>query len=307
MDLAFVLLIAAWGIDLFWGEYPNRLHPVVWMGQSISLLAQRCLGFAPWVERLFGMMILALIALGFAALSALSIAAMTSWPLLSFALAIFWLKSSFALRALGEAAQQVQRALGRGQIDGARSDLRALCSRDAAQLDEQQLTEASISSLAENLSDSFIAPLFYFLIGGVPAAVFYRAVNTLDAMIGYKNHYRHLGWASARCDDLLNWIPARISVLLLLLAGLCRGHDARRAFTIARRDHAQTPSPNGGWPMAAMAGLLAIRLQKPGVYTLGDALRPSELSILSEAWRVTRLAGIFGLIASLLFLLPGFL
>jgi adenosylcobinamide-phosphate synthase len=124
-------------------------------------------------------------------------------------------------------------------------------------------------------------------------------------MVGYKNHYRHLGWASARCDDLLNWIPARITAGLLMLAGACLRFFHPDVWTIAWRDHGKTPSPNGGWPMATMAGLLRVRLCKPGVYTLGRALRAADSQSLTDAWRLTRLAGNFGFILTIASLFSG--
>ena len=305
MDLSLFLLLCAWLVDVAWGEYPNRMHPVVWMGAVITRFQSFWLGRSPTVEKIGGICLLLVVTLGFGALATASLYFLRSWPWIHFILAIFWLKSSFALRALGEAATHVRRLLDQNALDMAREKLNALCSRDARELDREQLAEASISSLAENLSDSVIAPLFYFAIGGVPAAVMYRAVNTLDAMVGYKNHFKHFGWASARFDDLLNWIPARITALLLFLAGLFLRFFHFSAWATAWRDHGKTPSPNGGWPMAAMAGLLRVSLRKPGVYTLGTALRPSDTSALSDAWRLTRLAASLGFVATLLALLSG--
>lgn len=299
-----LILLVAWSLDLLYGEYPNRWHPVVWMGTLIGRLQAFFLGCGRNGEKLGSWILLIGVAGGFATLVALLIQALSAWPWLQGLVAIYWLKASFALRALAEAAEQVYRSLRQGSIDRAQNELMALCSRDASKLDPALLTEASISSLAENLSDSVIAPLFYFVLFGVSGAVFYRAVNTLDAMVGYKNHLRHLGFASARCDDLLNWIPARITACLLLMAGVClRGFPVRHAWKIALRDHALTPSPNGGWPMATMAGLLSIRLRKPEVYTLGDALLPTRTEHFVPALHLTRLAGWMGFVLTIIALL----
>src|SRR5207302_5219298 len=138
----------------------------------------------------------------------------------------------------------------------ARAALRALGGRDASQLDGEALVAGAIQSLAENASDSFVAPLFYYLLAGVPGAVAYRAVNTLDAMIGYRGKYEALGKAAARLDDLANLVPARLTAGLLLLAGWLGGRDVAAGWRVLRRDGAKTPSPNGGRPMAVMAGLL---------------------------------------------------
>src|SRR4029077_4357780 len=167
---------------------------------------------------------------------------------------------------LGAAAHRVSRALARGDLAAARQGLASLCSRDPAALDGPALAAATIESLAENASDSVVAPLFYFALFGIPGAVFYRAVNTLDAMIGYHGRYEYLGKAAARFDDLLNLIPARLTAWLLLGAGSLTAADATRGWSICRRDGGNTESPNAGRPMAAMAGLLGVELVKAGHY-----------------------------------------
>ena len=167
----------------------------------------------------------------FAAASLLVLVKARPYPALEFLVGVVLLKSTFALRALATAARKVERALGDDRIDDARFGLRSLCSRDPSNLGPSELVAATIESVAENASDSFVAPLVYFALFGVPAAVAYRAVNTLDAMIGYHGRYEYLGKASARLDDVLNWIPARLTAGLLLLAGVLGGaiRSARRA------------------------------------------------------------------------------
>ncbi|HYX39052.1 MAG TPA: adenosylcobinamide-phosphate synthase CbiB [Oligoflexus sp.] len=294
LGLAWILALL---IDLMFGEYSNRWHPVVWMGRTISWGETLFLGHGPRLEFIGGLLLTLFIPAAFAGLCWFSIEALTAIPWLQLGVTTFWLKASFAWKALGGAAEDVHRRLAEGDVEGARWELRSLCSRNASQMNEEELTEAAISSLAENLSDSVIAPWFFAILFGVPGAIFYRAVNTMDAMIGYKNHYRNLGCVAARTDDVLNFIPARLTVFFLLLARSIRGlvarlpkPDARAAWVVARRDHALTPSPNGGWPMAAMAGMLGIQLRKSGVYTLGYPLRPSTLPLIHEAWRYAELA-----------------
>jgi adenosylcobinamide-phosphate synthase len=133
---------------------------------------------------------------------------------------------------------------------------------------------ATIESVAENASDSFVAPLFWFALLGLPGAVFYRAVNTLDAMIGYRGKYEWLGKTAARLDDALNFVPARITAGLLLAAAWLQRRDVRRAMRILARDGSRTETPNAGRPMAAMAGVLGVELTKPGHYRLGDPREP---------------------------------
>jgi adenosylcobinamide-phosphate synthase len=180
----------------------------------------------------------------------------------------------------------VRSELGRGQLELARHKLRSLCSRDASALDEPSIVAATIESLAENASDSFVAPLFYYMLLGLPGVVFYRAVNTLDAMIGYHGRYEYLGKVAARVDDLLNLIPARLTAALLLAAGALTGKDPLRGLQMLRRDGRNTASPNAGRPMAAMAGLLGVQLEKRGDYSLGDPAVPLAPGSIDEAWRV---------------------
>jgi adenosylcobinamide-phosphate synthase len=289
LALAWILALA---IDLLVGEYPNRWHPVVWMGRTISWGEKLFLGHGSRLEFIGGLLLTLIIPAFFCAAAFFTIEAAEAFSILQLFITTFWFKASFAWKALGGAAENVHKHLVLGNVDAARFELRALCSRNASQLNEEQLTEAAISSLAENLSDSVIAPWFFAVLFGVPGAVLYRAVNTMDAMIGYKNHYKNLGCMAARTDDVLNYVPARITVLFLLAAHSIKNRfqkvDAPKAafaWSIARRDHALTPSPNGGWPMATMAGMLGIQLRKTSVYTLGQRLKPSTLPLIHEAWR----------------------
>jgi adenosylcobinamide-phosphate synthase len=200
------------------------------------------------------------------------------------------LKSAFALRELGEAGARVRDALRRGAVGEAREGLRALCSRDPSRLDPPQLAAAAIESLAENASDSVVAPVFWYLLLGLPGALAYRAANTLDARIGYHGRHEWLGKVAARLDDLWNLLPARLTALLLLLAGLFCGADVRRGARVLRRDGGKTESPNAGRPMAAVAGLLGVQLEKVGRYRLGDPVEPLGAEKIAAAWRLASLA-----------------
>src|SRR6185437_103569 len=206
------------------------------------------------------------------------------------------LKPLFALRMLLEEAESVELALAES-LEGGRARLRRIVSRDTARLDAGEVRESALESLAENLSDSVVAPLFWFALLGLPGAAVYRFANTADAMWGYRGRWEWAGKFAARADDLLNLIPARLTALALSLAG------GNRRLTLQRlpREAARTASPNTGWPMAAPALSLGIRLRKPGVYALNEqadgpaagdvalALRRSEII----AWLA---AGLFAVI-----------
>jgi adenosylcobinamide-phosphate synthase len=216
--------------------------------------------------------------------------ATADWPIANFIVSVFFLKASFALTALGKAGFQVARALEAGNVGAGRAALRSLCSRDPSDLDREELVAATVESLAENASDSFVAPLLYYAIFGVPGAIAYRAINTLDAMIGYRGRYEWLGKFAARLDDVANWIPARLTAALLLTGGAIVRADVRGGWRVMRRDGGKTPSPNAGWPMAAMAGMLGVVLEKQGVYRLGDGDGPRTPELIGRAWRIVTIA-----------------
>ncbi len=287
------ILACALLLDGLLGEYPAAIHPVVWIGNLVSLLLRCAPRKGWWRSFVFGCFLAAGVTAASGAAAWFLLRRAAAVPGLEIVLGTFLLKASFALRELGAAAARVRAPVEAGDLPRAREALRSLCSRDPAQLGEEDLLAATVQSLAENLSDSFVAPLFSFLLLGVPGAVAYRAINTLDSMVGYRGPFEALGKASARLDDAANWLPARLTALLLLLAGWLTGRDAAGGWRICRRDRRNTPSPNGGRPMAMMAGLLGVRLEKKGAYTLGDPVHPLSPTTVRHAWRLVVLAGAF--------------
>jgi len=285
-------LVVALVWDALLGEPPARLHPVVWMGRAIGAAVRCAPRERPALELVYGAVVAVALPAAIAGAGFVLLAALADLPVLRFVIEVYLLKSTFALRALGAAAGHVRDALAAGDLDGARLALRGLCSRDSSALDADLLAAAAIESVAENASDSFVAPLLCYVVLGLPGALLYRTVNTLDAMIGYRGRYEHLGKASARLDDLLNLVPARLTAWLLLAAGWHAGRDVRCAAAILRRDAGRTASPNAGHPMAAMAGLLGVVLEKPGAYRLGDAGQPVTFATIDEALRLTTVAAL---------------
>ncbi len=267
--LLFLALALLW--DLLLGEPPEKLHPVVWMGRAGGWLALR----APaGREVVFGWAL----ALGLPLLSALLgglalLAAARVHPIATLLAGAFLLKSSFALRALDRAARRVAEPLEAGDLEGARKALPALVGRNPAGLDRGQIASAAIESVAENFVDSVLAPLFWFALLspaglGVEAALLYRAVNTLDATVGYP--HLAVGRGAAALDTALNWLPARLAGPLLALLSENPGLSWR----VINRDREEPPGHNGGWPMTAAAGALGVRLEKPGAYILGEEFPP---------------------------------
>ncbi len=277
----------ALAIDRLLGEPPARWHPVVWMGRWLAWSGARV---APEVDgsrvrsdtRLFWLGALAWCA-GAAAVVLLAWLAQ-AWllalpPWLALAALALLLKPLLAWALLHDEVLAVERALAES-LPAGRARLARLVSRDVAGLSPREVRESAIESLAENLNDSLVAPLFWFVLLGLPGAALFRLANTADAMWGYRGVRggRDWTWAgkwAARADDALAWLPARLTALLIGALGALRGW--RRLPPEARR----TPSPNGGWPMAAMALALDVRLGKPGVYALHPAGRaPGPLDTL---------------------------
>lgn len=283
--IGLVVLLGALGVDRWYGEWPDRLHPVVWMGNTIRWLERWAPKGGAGGQFVYGLAMAILVPSAFAVLA---------WGIerivvLNVIGGIWLLKGCLAIRMLGTAGLAVAAALEGGDLDSARFGLRSLCSRDASALTGSQVAAGATESIAENAADSFVAPLFWYAIFGLPGAAYYRAANTLDSMVGYHGKYEWLGKASARQDDLLNLVPARITAVLLVMAGAIVGEDWRRGLRTMWRDRRNTESPNAGWPMAAMAGLLGVVLEKPGHYRLGDG-GEADAAAIRRAWRVVGVA-----------------
>lgn len=291
-----ILVTAAAVLDLALGDPPNAFHPVSWMGWVISRLVKAGPMSGPIRQFVFGIVItLFITALFTVPVYYLLICLHGLNEVAYFFAGTLLLKSSFSIRGLRREALKIKNLLEGKNTQKARFELRALVSRNTSELSEPLLVSAAVESVAEGTGDSIVAPLFYFLIFGVPGAIAYRVVNTMDAMIGYHGKYEHLGKFAARLDDVLNFIPARISALLLVLAACLTHHNWRYAGHTALYDHVKTESPNAGWPMAAMAGALRVQLEKPGHYILGKAktaLTPDTIGKTVEIFSVTALVWI---------------
>ncbi len=286
LPLSLYPLLLAVGIDLVMGEPPNRFHPVVWMGQLIAALRR----WAPRRGRaralLYGGALMLISGVVVADLSVWLQHLVNALPwLLRGLLEAALLKTCFSLRGLASAARQVQLALDRQDVSQARHLLSwHLVSRDTSALNPSEISAATIESVAENASDSFVAPLFYYAIGGLPGALLYRLINTADAMLGYRDPEREwLGKIPARLDDLVNLIPARLTAGLIVAVALVQRYEAKNAWRIWQRDAKQTASPNAGHPMSAMAGALGVELVKIGHYRLGAGFKSPVQADIARA------------------------
>jgi adenosylcobinamide-phosphate synthase len=270
-------VVLAMLVDRWLGEPPSHLHPVVWMGRYLGWAGQRLpqrppaaafiLGMAAWLAG-------AAIVTATYACARILVAHCPQW--LAILATALLLKPLFALRMLLAEVGSVELALGESLASG-RARLCRIVSRDTARLDAGEVRESALESLAENLSDSVVAPLFWFALFGLPGAALYRYANTADAMWGYRGRWEWAGKFAARSDDLLNLIPARITALALSMVG----DNPLRILRRLPGEAAHTASPNSGWPMAALALSLGIRLRKPGVYALnehGAAPRPADVT-----------------------------
>ncbi|MDB4949908.1 MAG: cobD [Gemmatimonadetes bacterium] len=281
--------------DLLLGEPPSHLHPTVWMGRWIAGARLRRTTEKPIPSLLEG----AAWMLGGAAAT---VAAAYAVHRLTRALPEggrevargLALKPALSLRALLSAGGQVQRGLEADDLAEARRLLAwHLVSRDTSALSAGEVAGAAIESLAENLGDGVVAPLLAFRAGGLPAAYLHRFTNTSDAMLGYRTpELEWFGKPAARVDDALNWIPARISALLIALCAPLGGGDPMESLRVASTDAARTASPNAGWPIAAMAGALGVRLDKRGAYVLNDGGRMPTADDLGRARRIVAGAGV---------------
>jgi len=276
-------------LDILLGDPPNRFHPTAWMGSLIGFLKR----FRPYGNRFaeftYGLFMVCL---------GCGLAAGTGWLIV--ALASFlptWsrlliegllLSLTISLRGLDRAAHEVQSALeGQNLTEARRSLSWHLVSRDTSQLDESQVSAAAIESVAENASDGWIAPLFFYVLGGLPAAFAYRFVNTADSMLGYHDaEHEWLGKFPARIDDLLNFLPARLTGIFIMFSAPFCGASLTKAWYIMLRDARKTASPNAGSPMSAMAGALGVELEKVDHYRLGQGLCHPVVGDLLRARRL---------------------
>ena len=290
MDILLILSVAL-AIDLALGEPPGIIHPVVWVGKVASPLVRGSTSQSPLAQFIYGTGIaLLLIGLFTTAtyfilfyLNSLSFAA---YVIVGAAL----LKSTFSLRELRRVALRVKKLLLKEELDEARFELRSLVSRNTQGLPKPLLVSATVESVAENTCDSFVAPLFYFLLLGVPGAIAYRVVNTLDAMVGYHGKYEYLGKFVSKLDDVLNFVPARLTALLLVLASFLSRRGARASWKVMLSEHSKTKSPNAGWTMAAVAGALNVQLEKEGHYKLGEGNTPLIPGTIDASLKLAQVA-----------------
>ncbi len=299
-------------LDLLLGDPRKIPHPVRLMGASIEKLEKllrRLFPATPLGERLGGGVLALVLPLGSFGIAwgiLFLLGRVSPWLALAGETVMCW--QALCARDLWDESMAVYRELKRGDLPASRQAVGMIVGRDTGELTFQGVTKAAVETVAENASDGVAAPLFWVALGGAPLAMAYKAVNTMDSMVGYRNdRYRWFGTAAARLDDLVNWIPSRLCALLMAALAPLAGLDARGAFRIWRRDRRKHQSPNSAQTEAAMAGALGVELAGDASYfgkvhhkpTLGDPLRPVEAEDIPRAGRLMLLtAGVCCLLAT---------
>jgi adenosylcobinamide-phosphate synthase len=319
MEMLIVLVLSLL-IDLSIGELPSQIHPVVWMGKCIDIIKKPLLKLG---NRLSGVLLTIFLLLAFLSFFYLTIDLFINFNyFLYIVIAALLLSTTFSIKFLLESADLVRTDLDKS-LEKARYSLAMLVSRNTSQLTSEEVSSATVESLTENLTDSVTAPIFYLaifgilgailqktvfmgsmeesyhlpLILGLLAAVTYRVVNTLDAMVGYKNKINiDIGWFPAKADDYLNFFPARLTGVLVVIASSLMGLNWRKSWQIMIRDASNTSSPNSGYPMAAAAGALCVQLVKPGFYIIGDKTDSFNLEKITEALLLSKVTIILFLV-----------
>lgn len=303
---------AAFLLDTLFGDPTWLPHPVVFMGRCISRLEKALRAVLPKTPRgewAGGCLVAAVLPLGTFMLTSLACAAAARLhPMLGLGLQVFWCAQALAAKGLAQESGRVYRELVKKDLSAARQAVARIVGRDTENLTAEGVTKAAIETVAENASDGVIAPLLYMLVGGAPLALTYKAINTMDSMLGYKNSkYLYFGRCAAKLDDAANWLPSRVAALLWVAAAALTGGDAKGAWRIWRRDRRNHASPNSAQTESACAGALGVQLAGPAYYygeyydkpTIGDAQRAVEPEDILRANRMMYAESLLALVLGL--------
>ena len=265
-------------LDLIFGDPRNKYHPTAWIGNFIGNLVPMFKNENAHLEKFGGIIIVLISTATVGALLLLLNLKLDSiigneiiTIIVSIIIGAILLKTTIAIRGMEKHALRVVDALENDNIDEARANLGMITKRKTKDLDKDHVLSGVLESISENTVDGITGPLFYFALFGLPGAFVYRVVNTIDSMIGYKTEmFRNLGWFGANCDNVLNYIPSRLTGLVMVLASMLLGNDWKQSYQILKKDSSKTSSPNAGYPMAALAGALDTKFQKVDHYTIGN-------------------------------------
>ena len=284
-------------IDLVFGEVPDRIHPTLWMGKVTYYFKSKLRNEKSRVEKTNGVLLCLLLI----ALFVIPVYFMLFWVHEFFgwlpyivASAII-LQTTFAIKCMKQYTLPVADSVKKGDYDRARQLLPFIVRRNPTELTKRHIISAAVETIAEGTTDGITSPFFYFALFGVPGAVAFRVVNTLDSMVGYKDlDHINIGWFSAKMDTIANYIPSRLTAILMMLSALLLRENWRKSWRILQRDRKNTASPNAGWTISTMAGALNIQLEKPGFYTIGDNNDLSPAHIIKALRIMVLTATLFG-------------
>lgn len=294
-------------IDFIMGDPKNKFHPTAWIGVLIGKLVSIAKNNRQKTARLSGMLLTILITTLVVAIFYLINVGLnyletdTSdfglYDLVATILTIVitgtLFKTTIAIKGMQHHAQLIMDALSKNNLDDARTKLSMIVKRETKNLDREHIISATLESIGENTVDGITGPLFYFAIFGLPGAFVYRTINTIDSMIGYKTEqFRNLGWFGANCDKILNYLPSRMTSLVMIFAAMILGKNWKHSLEIMIRDSSKTESPNAGYPMATLAGALGTRFEKIDHYVLGDGKMEFTYNHFKSAISIMRLTAI---------------
>jgi len=264
-------------LDFLVGDPKTKYHPTAWMGKLIASLVPFTKSNSARKELLGGILLVSVIVIVVSTLlvvldigiSLLTIDIISL--VVSIAIGSILLKTTIAIKGMQKHALAVVNAVEEGDLDSARNHLSMIVKRDTKNLDKNHILSGVLESVSENTVDGVTGPLFYYAIFGLPGAFVYRAINTIDSMVGYKTTlFKNVGWFGAKCDTVLNYAPSRLTGLVMILGALILGYNWKESLYIMKRDSRKLESPNAGFPMAALAGALGTRLEKMNYYTIGN-------------------------------------
>ena len=294
-------LAVAIGIDWLFGDPPNKYHPVAWLGQLISFFLPRLKGGSEKSKgTIFAISLVIIVALGvhFLVFAGRYLAGLIELVIVSAVI----LKITIAVKGMDRHTKAIINSLEASDLEASRHNLSMIVRRKTDDLDEQHILSATIECISESTVDGITGPIFYYSLFGPAGAFAYRAINTLDSMVGYHdNYFKDIGWMSARLDTAANYIPARLTAFLMIVSARILGADWKNSLNILQRDHYKTFSLNAGYPMATMAGALRVRLEKIGHYTLGDNQEPVTLE---KCWKAISIMKLTTLLFCILISVP---
>ncbi len=315
MLVSILIVFFAFALDIAFGDPKNKFHPTAWVGTVIARLVPFAKNQNQTREKIGGILVTVFASALVAALLVsyeYAIRNMSGiiFTVIAVLVGSLLLKTTVAIRGLERHGSLVMESLSRNDLEEARSRLSMLVKRNTKGLDRNHIISATLESISENIVDGITGPLFYFGIFGLPGAFVYRTVNTIDSMVGYKTAlFRNVGWFGANCDKVLNYLPARITGLVMILAAALVRADWKNCLITMRRDGKNTESPNAGYPMAAMAGALGTRFEKIDHYSLGNGVVAADESHFRSAILLMKVTGILfcGLVTAPLIILMSYL